>query len=94
MLHRLMLKEYHQAIQFIAPRRDKHETDLIKQALSASKSDLTERQTVARQGFEKARDLEKEWRAALKSQFADKTPGFLYSQAWRKWNKAAGLADL
>ena len=94
MLHRLMLKDYDQGMQFIAPRRDKLETALIKQALSASKSDLTGRETVACQAFEKARDLENEWLATLKSLIADKAPGFLYSQVWRKWNKDAGLGDL
>ena len=93
MLHRLVLKDYQQGMQFITPRRNKLEADLLKQALSASESDLTERQSVARQAFEKARNLDNECRVALKSLPVVKSKGFLYSHAWRKWNKAAGLPD-
>ena len=93
MLHRLVLKDYHQGMRFITPRRNKLEADLLKQALSASKSDLTERQSVARQAFEKARNLDNECQVALKSLPVVKATGFLYSHAWSKWNKAAGLPD-
>jgi len=93
MLHRLVLKDYQKSMQFITPRRDKLEAALLKQALSAKKSDLTERQSVARQAFEKARVLDNECRFALKSLPVAKSKGFLYSHAWRKWNKAAGLPD-
>ena len=93
MLHRLVLKDYQKSMQFITPRRDKLEAALLKQALSARKSDLTERQSVARQAFEKARDLDNECLVALKSLAVDKSKDLLYSHAWRKWNKAAGLPD-
>ena len=93
MLHRLVLKDYHQGMRFITPRRNKLEADLLKQALSAAKSDLTERQSVARQAFEKARNFDNECHIALKSLSVVKSKGFLYSHAWRKWNKAAGLPD-
>jgi len=93
MLHRLVLKDYHQGMRFITPRRNKLEADLVKQALSAAKSDLTERQSVARQAFEKARNLDNECQVALKSLPVVKATGFLYSHAWSKWNKAAGLPD-
>ncbi len=93
MLHRLVLKDYHQGMRFITPRRNKLEADLLKQALSASKSDLPERQSIARQAFKKARNLDNECRAALKSLSVVKAQGFLYSHAWRKWNKTAGLPD-
>ena len=91
MLHRLVLKYYQQGMQFITPRRNKLEADLIKQAVSASESDLAERQSVAHQAFEKARNLDKECRVALKSLSSVKAQGFLYSHAWRKWNAAAGI---
>ena len=93
MLHRLVLKDYQKSMQFITPRRDKLEAALLKQALSANKSDPTERQSVARQAFEKARNLDNELRVALKSLPVAKPPGFLYSHAWHKWNKAAGLPN-
>ena len=93
MLHRLVLKDYHQGMQFITPRRKKLEADLLKQALSASKSDLTERQSFACQAFEKSRNLENECRVALKSLPVVKAIGLLYYNAWLKWNKAAGLTD-
>ena len=93
MLHRLVLKDYQKSMQFITPRRDKLEAALLKQALSARKSDLTERQSVARQAFEKARNLDNECLVALKSLAVDKSKDLLYSHAWRKWNKAAGLPD-
>ena len=93
MLHRLVLKDYQKSMQFIAPRRDKLEAALLKQALSANKSDPTERQSVARQAFEKARNFDNECHVALKSLAVDKSKGFLYSHAWRKRNKAAGLPD-
>ena len=94
MLHRLVLKDYHQAMRFITPRRNELEADLLKQAVSASESDLSERQSVAHQAFEKARHLESECRAALQSPAVVRTQKFLYSRAWRKWNQAAGLPDL
>jgi dipeptidase len=94
MLHRLVLKDYHQSMRFITPRRNKLEADLLKQAVSASESDLSERQSIAHQAFEKAGRLENECRVALKSLSLVKTQGFLYSHVWRKWNKAAGLPDL
>ena len=78
MLHRLVLKDYQKSMQFITPRRDKLEAALLKQALSARKSDLTERQSVARQAFEKARNLDNECLVALKSLAVDKSNGFLY----------------
>jgi len=93
MLHRLVLKDYHQGMRVITPQRNKLEADLLKQALSASESDLTERQSIARQAFKKARNLDKECRVALKSLSVVKAQGFLHSHAWRKWNKAAGLPD-
>ena len=93
MLHRLVLKDYHQGMRFITPQRNKLEADLLKQALSASESDLTERQSIARQAFKKARNLDKECRVILKSLSVVKAQGYLYSHAWRKWNKAAGLPD-
>jgi len=93
MLHRLMLKDYQKSMQFITPRRDKLEAALLKQALSAKKSDLTERQSVARQAFEKARNLDNECWVSLKSPPVVKAKGFLYSHVWRKRNKAAGLPD-
>jgi len=93
MLHRLVLKDYHQSMQFMTPRINKLEADLLKQALSASKSDLTERQAIAFQAFKKACNLDNECHAALKSLRPEKVQGFLYSQAWRKWNKTAGLPD-
>ena len=89
MLHRLALKDYQRGMQLITPRRNKLEADLLKQASSAS--NLAERQSVACQAFEEARNLDDECRAALKSLSVVKTPGILYSQAWHKWNKAAGL---
>ena len=91
MLHRLVLKDYHQGMRLIAPRRNELEADLLKQALSATDSDLPERQSVAHQAFEKARNLDKECRVALKSLSSVKAQGFLYSHAWRKWNAAAGI---
>jgi len=94
MLHRLVLKDYHQGMRFITPQRNTLEADLLKQALSASESDLAERQSITRQAFKKARNLDKECRVALKSLSVVKAQGFLYSRAWRKWNKAAGLPDL
>ena len=93
MLHRLVLKDYQKSMQFITPRRDKLEAALLKQALSARKSDLTERHSVARQALEKARELDNECLVALKSLAVDKSKDLLYSHAWRKWNKAAGLPD-
>ena len=93
MLHRLVLKDYQKSMRFITPRRDKLESDLLKQALSVSKSDQTEQQSVACQAFEKARNLDNELRVALKSLPVAKPPGFLYSHAWHKWNKAAGLPN-
>ena len=92
-LHRLVLKDYHQGMRFITPQRNKLEADLLKQALSASKSDLMERQGIAHQAFEKARNLDNKCRVALKSLPVVKSKGFLYSHAWHKWNKAAGLLD-
>jgi secernin len=94
MLHRLVLKDYHQGMRFITPQRNTLEADLLKQAISASESDLAERQSITRQAFKKARNLDKECRVALKSLSVVKAQGFLYSRAWRKWNKAAGLPDL
>jgi len=85
------LKDYHQGMRLIAPRRNELEADLLKQALSATDSDLPERQSVAHQAFEKARNLDKECRVALKSLSSVKAQGFLYSHAWRKWNAAAGI---
>ncbi len=93
MLHRSVLKDYQRSMQFITPRRNKLEADLLKQALSATKSDLTERQSVAHQAFEKACNFDNECRLAFKSLPVAKARGFLYSHAWRKWNKAAGLPD-
>ena len=77
MLHRLVLKDYQKSMQFITPRRDKLEAALLKQALSARKSDLTERQSVARQAFEKARNLDNECLVALKSLAVDKSKDLL-----------------
>jgi len=93
MLHRLVLKDYHQGMRLITSRRSKLEAELLSQALSASESDLTERQSIARHAFKKARDLDSECRGALKWPSPVKAPGFLYSRAWRKWNQAAGLHD-
>jgi dipeptidase len=93
LLHRSALQDYHQAMPIITPRRDQLEADLLKQALAASQSDLTERQAIARRAFKKARRLDRECRAALKSVSVTKPPGFLYSRAWRKWNQAADLPD-
>jgi len=90
-LHRLVLKDYHQGMRLIAPRRNELEADLLKQALSASDSDLPERQSIARQAFKKARNLDKECCVALKSLSPLTAHGFLYSRAWRKWNAAAGI---
>jgi dipeptidase len=94
MLHRLVLKDYQKGMRLITPRRNNLEADLLKQALSASKSDLTERQSIACQAFKMARNLDKECRAALNSLSPITDQGFLYSHAWRKWNKSAGLPDL
>ena len=87
----MVLKDYHQGMRLIAPRRNELEADLLKQALSASDSDLPERQSIARQAFKKARNLDKECCVALKSLSPLTAHGFLYSRAWRKWNAAAGI---
>ena len=93
MLHRLVLKDYHQGIGLITPQKNKLEADLLKQALAKSESNLTERQDISRQAFERARNLENECRITLKSLPIVKAPSFLYSRAWHKWNKAAGLGE-
>ncbi len=84
-------EDYQKSMQYITPQRDKLEADLLKQALSTKKTDLTERQSLARQAFEKARNFDDECHAALKSLSVVKSNSILYSHAWRKWNKAAGL---
>jgi len=94
LLHRSILQDYQQGMQFITPRRNQLEADLLKQSLAAAESDLSKRQSIANQAFKMARDLERDCRAALQSPAAAKAPGFLYSRAWRKWNKAAGLPDM
>jgi dipeptidase len=93
-LHRRVLKDYQRGMQFIEPRREELEADLMKQALAASTSDLTERQAVVDQAFEKAHSFDDECRAVIQSQPAVNAQGFLSSRAWRKSNKAACLHDL
>jgi len=92
-LHRLVLKDYHRGMRFIAGRRDKLEDELLKQALSAPASDPTTRQSISHEAFNTARDLDRECHAALKSLSGVKARSFFYSRAWRKWNQAAGLPD-
>jgi len=94
MLHRSVLKDYHQAMRFITPRRNELEADLLKQAVAASESHLSERQSIVNQAFEKAGSLANECRVALKSLSVVKPQGYLFSRVWRKWNRAAGLPDL
>jgi dipeptidase len=94
MLHRLVLKNYQQGMRLIAPGRNKLEADLLQQAVSASESDLKERQSIARHAFKKARRLDEECRQALKSLSVARAQGPLYSHAWHKWNRAAGMPDL
>jgi dipeptidase len=93
LLHRMVLKDYHHGMRIITPRRDKLEADLLKLSLSGTGSDLMQRQSLAQEAFNKARDLDKECRLALKSRAGVKAQGLLYSHAWRKWNKAAGLPN-
>ncbi len=92
-LHRRVLQNYPQGMGVIAPARDELEAGLLEQALGASGADRSVREQIAKQAFGQGDKFINESLAALQGQSKAGGSGFLYAQAWRKWNKAAGVPD-
>ena len=90
-LHRRVLRNYPESMRVIAPARDELEAGLLEQALGAAGAERAVREQIAKQAFDQGDKFIAESLAALHGQSKAGGSGFLCAQAWRKWNRAAGL---
>lgn len=91
LLHRQVLMDYGAGIRLLAPGRDKLEADFVRQSMAVTNADQAQREAVSRLAFGETEKFEEQCLADIKAASRNKSAGFLYAQAWRKWNKAAGL---
>ncbi len=92
-VHRRAMKNYQQSMQEIIPKRMEREAELVNQALSAMTSDREDRRLIMNKAFKDGDDFDRFCHDAIASIPAAGSAGFLYSRAWKKWNKEARLHE-
>jgi len=90
-LHRATLRDFATASALYRDERDALEQRFIADALAQHATSAEERGALSARCFAEASDAEARWLERVETRVQNSYPGFLYGNAWHKFDRAAGM---